>query len=75
MEKDKFEMWVNGSLVAKEKGGQFHAHGDDIGVGYVNQNAVFHDEKGSAGQTWIILRVWSMKLAFMVKRSFPPFKI
>lgn len=49
VEKGKFEMWVNGSLVAKEKGGQLHAHGDDIGVGYVNQNAVFHDEKGGAG--------------------------
>ena len=32
-----------------EKGGQLHAHSDDIGVGYVNQNAVFHDEKGGAG--------------------------
>ena len=49
VEKDKFEMWINGSLVVQEKGGQLFAHSDDIGIGYVNQNAVFHDEKGGDG--------------------------
>ncbi|MFQ6044156.1 MAG: LamG-like jellyroll fold domain-containing protein [Candidatus Poribacteria bacterium] len=47
VEKDKFEMWLNGDLIAKESGGQLHAHGDDIGIGHVNQNTVFHDEDGS----------------------------
>ena len=47
VEKDKFEMWLDGKLIAQEKGGQLHNHGDDIGIGYVNQNTVFHDEDGS----------------------------
>ena len=47
VEKDKFEMWLDGKLVGKEDGGQLHAHGDDIGIGFTNQNAVYHDEGGS----------------------------
>ena len=47
VEDDKFEMWLNGELVTKEKGGQLHPHGDDSGIGHVNQNTVFHDEDGS----------------------------
>ena len=47
VEDDKFEMWLNGTLVETRSGGQLHAHGDDTGVGAVNQNAVFHDETGS----------------------------
>ncbi len=46
VEKDKFEMWLDGKLIEKADGGQLHAHGDDTGIGYVNQNAVFHDEVG-----------------------------
>ena len=47
VEKDKFEMWLDGKLVEKADGGQLHAHGDDIGIGFTNQNAVYHDEGGS----------------------------
>ena len=47
VEKDKFEMWLDGKRIAQEKGGQLHAHGDDIGIGFTNQNAVYHDEGGS----------------------------
>lgn len=47
VENDKFEMWLDGKLVTKEKGGQLHAHGDDIGIGFVKQNAVYHDDAGS----------------------------
>ena len=46
VEADKFEMWVNGELVASEEGGALYGHGDDIGIGHVNANAVFHDEDG-----------------------------
>ena len=46
VEKDKFEMWLDGKLVEKADGGQLHAHGDDIGIGFTNQNAVYHDEGG-----------------------------
>ncbi len=47
VEKDKFELWVDGKLIDKADGGQLHAHGDNNGIGYVHQNAVFHDEGGS----------------------------
>lgn len=47
VEPDRFEMWLNGKLIKKAPGGQLHAHGDDIGIGMVNQNAVFHDDDGS----------------------------
>ena len=47
VEKDKFEMWLDGKLIGKEPGGQLHAHGDDNAIGSVIQNAVFHDEDGS----------------------------
>lgn len=47
VEDDVFEMWLNGSLVESRPGGQLHAHGDDNGIGAVNQNTVFHDEAGA----------------------------
>ena len=47
VEKDKFEMWLDGKLIGKEPGGQLHGHGDDIAIGSVIQNTVFHDEDGS----------------------------
>lgn len=46
VEAGKFEMWLDGEMIASEEGGQLFAHGDDIGIGYVNANAVFHDEDG-----------------------------
>ena len=50
VESKKFEMWLDGKRIAQEKGGQLHAHGDDIGVGHLNQNTVYHDG-GGGGQT------------------------
>ena len=44
---DKFEMWLNGELIASEPGGQLFAHGDDTGIAHTNANAVFHDDDGS----------------------------
>jgi len=46
VEPGKFEMWLNGALVASEEGGAIYGHGDDIGVAHVNSNAVFHDDDG-----------------------------
>lgn len=43
---DKFEMWLNGELIASEPGGQLFAHGDDTGIAHTNANAVFHDDDG-----------------------------
>jgi len=47
VEKDKFEMWLDGKLIDSTDGGQLHAHGDNNGIGFVNQNAVFHDDGGN----------------------------
>lgn len=46
VEKDKFEMWLDGKLHDKVDGGQLHPHGDDNGIGFVNQNTVYHDDAG-----------------------------
>lgn len=46
VENDKFEMWLDGKLIAQEKGGQLHAHSDDLGIGHLNQNTVYHDGGG-----------------------------
>jgi hypothetical protein len=47
VEPDKFEMWLNGELIAKLPGGQMHDHGDDGAVGYTQVNSVFHDGNAS----------------------------
>lgn len=47
VEPGKFEMWLNGERIASEEGGALYGHGDDIGIGHVNANAVFHDEDGA----------------------------
>ena len=44
VEVDKFELWVNGELVASEDGGALYAHGAAIAIGKVNGDTVFHDE-------------------------------
>ncbi len=46
VERDKLELWVDGKLIDKADGGQLNAHGDNNGIGYVHQNAVFHDDAG-----------------------------
>ena len=47
VEDDKFEMWLNGEMIASEPGGQLFAHGDDTGIAHTNANAVFHDDDGA----------------------------
>lgn len=46
VEDDKFEMWLDGEMIASEPGGQLFAHGDDSGIAHTNANAVFHDDDG-----------------------------
>ncbi len=43
---NKFEMWLDGEMIASEPGGQLFAHGDDTGIAHTNANAVFHDDDG-----------------------------
>ena len=47
VEDNKFEMWLNGEMIASEPGGQLFAHGDDTGIAHTNANAVFHDDDGA----------------------------
>ncbi len=47
VEKDKFELWLDGKLIDTADGGQLHAHGDNNGIGFVNQNVVYHDDGGA----------------------------
>lgn len=47
VEAGKFEMWLDGEMIASEPGGQLHAHGDDCGIAHTNANAVFHDDDGA----------------------------
>ncbi len=47
VEKDKLEFWLDGKLVETADGGQLFAHADDNGIGFVNQNAVYHDNGGA----------------------------
>ena len=47
VEPGRYEMWMDGRMVASLPGGEFYNHGDDTGVGHTNQNVVFHDDDGS----------------------------
>ena len=47
VEDDKFEMWLDGEMIASEPGGQLFAHGDNTGIAHTNQNSVFHDDDGA----------------------------
>lgn len=61
VEDDKFEMWLDGRLIAAEPGGNMHNHSNDNAIGYTVENAVFHDDDGS-GSGWyfegMIDEVW-----------------
>ena len=46
VEKDKFEMWLDGKLIDKADGSELKGHADDNGIGFVNQNTVYHDDGG-----------------------------
>ena len=47
VEAGKFEMWLDGEMVASEPGGQVFAHGADIGIAHMNGDTFFHDEDGT----------------------------
>ncbi len=51
VEDNKFEMWMDGSLIGRAPGGQIYNHGNDNAIGYTIQNNVFHDDDGS-GDGW-----------------------
>jgi len=76
-EDDKFEMWMDGELIGIGPGGQLQGRSDDIGIGNVQQQTIFHDGivnagywlEGAIDELWIInqalteveLRQWAGK--------------
>jgi hypothetical protein len=66
VEDDKFEMWLDGQLIAKAPGGQIHNHSNDNAIGYTKQNNVFHDGNAGADGHWFegaIDEVWIVNTA------------
>lgn len=51
IEDDKLEMWLDGKLIKKEEGALLHPHGDDTGIGFLNQNSFYHDGGRAATNT------------------------
>ncbi len=61
---NKFEMWLDGKLIATAPGGQLYNHGDDGAIGYTRQNSRFHDGNaapatghylaGAIDEVWIL---------------------
>jgi hypothetical protein len=52
VEDDKFEMWLDGKLIATAPGGHLHNHSDNNAIGYTQQNTVFHDGNAGADGHW-----------------------
>ncbi|MCH8219659.1 MAG: hypothetical protein IH892_23145, partial [Planctomycetes bacterium] len=67
VEDDKFEMWLDGQLIAKAPGGHLHNHGDNNAIGYTRQNTVFHDGNASPADGHyfggIIDEVWILNVS------------
>ncbi len=64
-EDDKFEMWMDGELIGIGPGGQLQSRSDDIGIGNVQQQTIFHDGIVNAGH-WLegaIDEVWILNQA------------
>jgi hypothetical protein len=47
-EDDKFEMWMDGELIATGPGGQLQSRSNDCGIGYHNSETKFHDGNSSS---------------------------
>jgi hypothetical protein len=64
-EDDKFEMWMDGELIAKGPGGQLQSRSDDNGIGNVQAQTNFHDGTVNAGHWFegMIDEVWILNTA------------
>ena len=62
---DKFEMWMDGALIAKGPGGEFRSRSDDNGIANVQQQTNFHDGTVNAGYWFggLIDEVWILNQA------------
>ncbi|MFH1718379.1 MAG: LamG-like jellyroll fold domain-containing protein, partial [Planctomycetota bacterium] len=64
-EDDKFEMWMDGFLVARGPGGQLQSRSDDNGIGNVQAQTNFHDGTVNAGHWFggMVDEVWILNQA------------
>jgi len=64
-EDDKFEMWMDGELIAKGPGGELRGRSDDNALGHVIAQTYFHDGVGNAGNWFegIIDEMWILNEA------------
>ncbi|MEO2003379.1 MAG: hypothetical protein ABGY41_04725 [Candidatus Poribacteria bacterium] len=68
VEPGRYEMWMDGQMIASLPGGELYNHGDDTGVGHTNANAVFHDDDGTGTDRDYYsgsidsIRVWNVAL-------------
>jgi hypothetical protein len=63
---DKFEMWLDGKLVAKGPGGELRSRSDDNGVGNVQQQTRIHGELVLNAGFWfggVIDEIWILNQA------------
>jgi hypothetical protein len=66
-EDDKFEMWMDGQLIAVGPGAQLNSRSDDNGIGNVQQQTIFHDGIVNAGhwfegmidEIWVVNEAWT----------------
>ena len=65
-EDDKFEMWLDGELIAKGPGGEFRSRSNDNGIGYHNSETKYHDGNNSTTGDYfggVIDEVWILNVA------------
>jgi len=67
-EGDKFEMWMDGELIAKGPGGQLNSRSDDNAFGHVISQTNFHDGTVGAGHWFegMIDEVWIINQALTI---------
>ena len=69
-EDDKFEMWMDGELIAVGPGAELRSRSNDCGIGYRNSESKFHDGNATGGGSYfegIIDDVWILSNAALTQ--------
>ena len=65
-EDDKFEMWMDGELIAKGPGAELRSRSNDNGIGYANAQTKLHDGNVTGGGNYfegIVDEIWMINAA------------
>ena len=65
-EDDKFEMWMDGELIAKGPGAELRSRSNDNGIGYANSQTKLHDGDVTGGGNYfegMIDEIWMINAA------------